>query len=54
MEHKSWSDYPATKKLFDRILEHRKNCMFWKQGVKCFDCHYDTLTDIEKELGLML
>ena len=54
MEHKSWTDYPEVKKLFDRILHHRKNCMFWKRGNPCYDCHFDTLTKIEKELGLDL
>ena len=53
-EQKTWNDYPETKKLFDRIIQHRKNCPFWKKGAPCFDCHYNTLTKIEKELGLRM
>jgi len=53
-EHKSWSDYPELKKLFNRIQHHRRNCPFWKTGRPCYDCHNDTLTKIEDELGLRL
>ena len=41
---------PALKILFNRILEHRRNCKHWESMKPCFDCHYDTLTKIEKEL----
>jgi len=54
MEHKSWIDYPEVKKLFDRVLKHRSNCKHWEKNNPCFDCHYDTLTKIEKELGIRL
>lgn len=50
--YKSWNDYPEVKKLFDRVLEHRRNCKYWKTNNPCFNCHFDTLTKIEKELGI--
>ena len=46
-----WRGFPETKKLFDRVIQHRKTCKWWKVGEKCFDCHHNTLTKIEKELG---
>lgn len=49
---KMWKDFPNLRKLFDRIYKHRKNCKGWQSGTPCFDCHYDTLTKIEEELGL--
>jgi hypothetical protein len=42
--------YPAVKALFDRVLEHRRNCPYWNTNKPCFDCHYGMLTPIEKEL----
>lgn len=50
--YKSWNDYPAVRKLFDRILEHRKICEHWKKGMPCHNCHFNTLTKIEEELGI--
>jgi len=44
------SQIPSLKILFDRILEHRRHCKHWKTHNPCFNCHYDTLTKIEKEL----
>jgi hypothetical protein len=41
---------PSVKILFYRILEHRRNCKGWKQNKPCFDCHFGTLTPIEREL----
>lgn len=53
-EHKTWNDYPSVKILFDRIIKHRKHCDQWKNGKSCFNCHENTLTNIEKELGITL
>lgn len=52
MNRKNWSDYPELKKLFDKILEHRRNCPHWETDTPCHNCHFNTLTKIEKELGL--
>lgn len=41
---------PTVKALFDRVLEHRRNCKHWKENKPCFDCHYGFLTPIEEEL----
>ena len=46
----SLESLPAVKKLFDRVLEHRRNCKHWETNKHCFDCHYGCLTPIEKEL----
>jgi len=46
----SLESLPAVKKLFDRVLEHRRNCKHWETHNPCFDCHYGCLTPIEKEL----
>lgn len=43
-------DLPAIKLLFNRVLEHRRNCEGWKNMKPCFDCHYGYLTPIEREL----
>lgn len=40
---------PSVKALFDRVLEHRRNCKHWETMNPCFDCHYGLLTPIEKE-----
>ena len=37
-------------KLRDRIVKHRLRCNGWKQAKPCFDCHYNTLTPIEKAI----
>lgn len=52
IEFHTWADYPNVKKLFDDILEHRRHCPWWKHSDPCKDCHYNTLTKIEKELGI--
>lgn len=45
-----WEKYPAVKELFERILEHRQTCRYWKEGKPCFDCHLGCLTPIEDDL----
>ena len=52
MYNEKWKKYPAVKKLFDIILEHRAVCPHWNTKNPCHDCHYGTLTQIEKELGI--
>lgn len=46
----SLESLPKVKELFNRVLEHRKNCKYWETHKPCFDCHYGCLTPIEKEL----
>jgi len=36
--------------LSDRIIDHRRECMWWKKGKPCKDCHFGYLTKIEEEL----
>ena len=37
-------------KLKKRIINHRKKCNNWNKGKPCFNCHLNTLTDIEKAI----
>ena len=49
----SLESLPTVKALFNRVLEHRRNCKHWDSKKPCFDCHYGLLTPIEKELELV-
>jgi len=55
MIHKhQFEDFAEIEKSFDilknRIIEHRKKCKGWNKAEPCFDCHFDTLTKIEKAI----
>lgn len=36
--------------LKKRIILHRNKCKGWLMGEPCFNCHYNTLTAIEKTI----
>lgn len=41
----------AFDKLKERIKEHRRNCIGWKKMKPCFNCHVNTLTEIDEEIN---
>ena len=40
----------AFNKLKYRIIKHRSKCKHWQELRSCFNCHVNTLTNIEEAI----
>lgn len=42
------------KKLRNRIIKHRSKCKYWNELKPCYNCHVNTLTDIEEAIQYLI